>query len=149
MLFSRWRGHALVLSNNSDPVSLPFFVFPFSFPQGGVAFTASNYRLYQSYISPDISVDLSRHLKGQLIVLWQACARPLKEKSRSGRSDPILPPNAYTKTHTYTFFSVSVQTLLLCLLYHFNCFPRSCVITRVISGNKEEQNAFLSTSILC
>lgn len=54
--------------------SLPLFVFPSSFPQGGVAFTASNYRLYQSYISPYISVDLSRHLKGQLIALWPAGA---------------------------------------------------------------------------
>lgn len=52
----------------------PFFLcVPLSFPEGGVAFTASNYRLYQSYISPYISVDLSSHLKGQLIALWQAC----------------------------------------------------------------------------
>lgn len=128
---------------------LPFFcVFPFSFPQGGVAFTASNYRLYQSYISPYISVDLSRHLKGQLIALWQACAWPLKEKSRSEK------PNTYTQTHTYTFLSLQYLSRLS-FLYHFN-FPLSlwdsfhccCVITLVISRNKEEQNIFLSTSIL-
>lgn len=89
-------------SHQSPSVSrLPFFVLPFSFPQGGVAFTASNYRLYQSYISPYIAGDLSRHLKGQLIALWQACAWPLKEKSRSGRSK-ALPPNTYTSKQTHT-----------------------------------------------
>lgn len=81
--------------------SPPFFcVFPFSFPEGGVAFTASNYRLYQSYISPYISVDLSSHLKGQLIALWQACVWPLKEKSRSGWSNS-LPFNTYTSKHLH------------------------------------------------
>lgn len=80
--------------------TLFFCVFPFSFPEGGVAFTASNYRLYQSYISPYISVDLSSHLKGQLIALWQACVRPLKEKSRSGWSNS--PPfNTYTSKHLH------------------------------------------------
>lgn len=80
--------------------TLFFCVFPFSFPEGGVAFTASNYRLYQSYISPYISVDLSSHLKGQLIALWQACVWPLKEKSRSGWSNS--PPfNTYTSKHLH------------------------------------------------
>lgn len=67
-----------------------FVCSPFPFPQGGVAFTASNYRLYLSHISPYISADLSRPLQGQLIALWQACARPLKEKSRSGWSNSVL-----------------------------------------------------------
>lgn len=100
-----------LFSSESQCISLlPLFVFPFSFPQGGVAFTASNYRLYQSYISPYISVDLSRHLKGQLIALWQACAWPLKEKSRSWRCKP-------TK-HTHSFPS-------FVFLYRFQFFPLS------------------------
>ncbi|CAB1430301.1 unnamed protein product [Pleuronectes platessa] len=41
---------------------------------GGVAFTDSNYRLYQSYISPGITGDLGRHLKGRQIALWPAGA---------------------------------------------------------------------------
>lgn len=82
--------------------TLFFCVFPFSFPEGGVAFTASNYRLYQSYISPYISVDLSSHLKGQLIALWQACVRPLKEKSRSGWSNSP-PLSTHTHLNTYMF----------------------------------------------
>lgn len=144
-VWNHWRGRALVLSNNSDPflirapVSLSslFFVFPFSFPQGGVAFTASNYRLYQSYISPYISVDLSRHLKGQLIALWQACAWPLKEKSRSGRCKPTKHIPKHTRTHPCPSLS---RLSFFVLLYHFLFFPRSlwdsfhcCVITLVIS----------------
>lgn len=84
-------------SHNVFPIS--FCVFPFPvFPQGYVAFTASNYRLYQNYISPYISADLSRHHKGQLIASWQACAWPLKEKNGSGHPPPLLP-----NTCTYTF----------------------------------------------
>lgn len=129
-----------LFSSEPQCLSLPFFVLPFPFPHGGVAFTASNYRLYQSYISPYISVDLSRHLKGQLIALWQACARPLKEKSRSG-------------IHPNTYLSLSAQTLLFVPLYFFPPRPlwdflHCCVITLVISRNKEEQNTFLCTSIL-
>lgn len=151
-----------MLSNNNDPflikarVSflLPFCVFPFSFPPGGVAFTASNYRLYLSHISPYISADLSRPLQGQLIALWQACARPLKEKSRSGWSNSILcssskhlhirlPPSLSVCAILLSFLSLYVS-----LLYPPRDPSHNCVIALVISLNKEEQNIFLSTSSL-
>lgn len=140
-------------SHQSSCVSLlPFFVFPFSSPQGGVAFTASNYRLYQSYISPYISVDLSRHLKGQLIALWQACAWPLKEKSRSGRSNPhIQHVHIQTQTHTHIHDFVPVCSgCPFCLLYRFNLVslvPAGIPFTRVSShflfeGTKRHKTHF-------
>lgn len=115
------------LSNKSDPLliqapvhaSSPCSCSPFPPPHGTVAFMASNYRLYQSYISPYISADL----KGQLIALWQACAWPLKEKSRSGRSKPNPQSSIYTSgtnTHVHTFVPVSHPDCPFCLLPGFN-----------------------------
>ena len=86
-----------------------------------MAFTASNYRLYQSYISPYISVDISRHLKGQLIALWQACARPLKEKAGQGGATPPL--QAFKLIHIQTHANTPPCPYLsrpsFCLFHHF------------------------------
>lgn len=115
------KNGARLLSNNSDPflirapVSLSsLFVLPFSFPQGLVAFMASNYRLYQSNISPHILVDLSRHLKGRLIALCQVCARPLKEKA--GRKGATLHTPVCKRTH----LSLSLSSPSFCLFHHFS-----------------------------
>lgn len=131
-----------------------FVCSPFPFPQGGVAFTASNYRLYLSHISPYISADLSRPLQGQLIALWQACAWPLKEKSRSGWSNSVLCSSS-KHLHIRLPPSLSVHAILLsflslyvALLYPPRDPSHNCVIALVISLNKEEQNIFLSTSSL-
>lgn len=101
-----------------------FCVFPFFLsPQGVMAFTASNYRLYLSYISPYISADLGRHLKGQLIALWRACARPLKEKSRSGWRNSLLSSSSkHLHVHLPPPPSLSVHAILLSFLSLYSSF---------------------------
>lgn len=114
-------------SNNPDPL---FFLMSFSVlpPYSSVAFVASNYRLYQSYISPYGSPGPSKHLKGQLIALWQAWLPSLKEKSRSGQEDSPLFLLAPTQCPS---LSLSVRTIL-CL---FSSFLSLCFFSSVSAGS--------------
>lgn len=112
-------------------------------PQGAVAFTASNYRLYQSDISPYISTGLNRHLKGTAdSIVAGPCTTPEGEKqvgSIAKHSARILVP---TRVQTACIACIPLPPS------HWDS-SHCCVITLVIRRHKEERNIFSSRLVFC